>query len=99
MAERGSTVVLSCSASGDPMPYYYWTKDGSSWFSDVEFKDSNKTLRLINVGSKNDGVYSCFATNDAGIDVTRSNVTVHGRFSSYHFLYNLLSLTKRLPNP
>ena len=73
-------MVLSCSASGDPTPHYYWTKDGSLWFPNAEFKDLNKTLELIEVDSKDDGVYSCFAISDAGSVVTRSNVTIHGRF-------------------
>ena len=70
---------LSCSASGDPLPRYHWTKDGSHLIPNATFENSNKTIQLTNVDSRNDGVYTCWAVNDADVTSTSSNVTVHGK--------------------
>ena len=80
-AERGSVVNLTCAASGDPTPSYKWTKDGSTIDESAEFENDKKTLILKNVTPANDGVYTCWAINEAGNDSTTTNLTVHGMCS------------------
>ena len=70
---------LSCSAVGDPTPRYQWTKDDSPVIPNAALENNDKTLQLTNIDSKNDGIYTCLAVNDAGDVSTSSNVTVHGR--------------------
>ena len=70
---------LSCSAVGDPTPRYQWTKDDSPVVPNAALENNNKTLQLTAVDSKNDGIYTCLAVNDAGDVSTSSNVTVHGK--------------------
>ena len=69
---------LTCAASGDPAPSYKWTKDGSTIDESAQFENDKKTLILKNVTPANDGVYTCWAINEAGNDSTTTNLTVHG---------------------
>ena len=42
--------------------------------------NGNKSLLLRDVDVKDDGVYSCLATNEAGNISTQTNLTVHGEY-------------------
>ncbi|KAJ8681424.1 hypothetical protein QAD02_017211, partial [Eretmocerus hayati] len=65
---EGSTVTLECAANGNPKPYVYWLKDGTS--IDLATLDSryqrigSSSLMIKNVREEDTGSYQCRAKND-----------------------------------
>ena len=74
--ERGHVVNLTCLASGDPPPFYTWTKNGLT--IDGQLNNNNGSLVLSNMTSADDGLYTCWAVNEAGNISTATNLTIYG---------------------
>lgn len=65
--QSGADLDLSCSALGQPKPRISWKKNM------VKFNVKDKGLTLRKVSKKDEGVYTCRASNEHG-DVTKSFV-------------------------
>ena len=74
--EIGHVVNLTCLASGDPPPFYTWTKNGLT--IDGQLNNDSGSLVLSDVTSADDGLYTCWAVNEAGNISTATNLTIHG---------------------
>ncbi len=69
-----NSLQLSCSAVGNTVPEYRWTKNGvpvTDWQSTGVF--DFKSLRKDNAGQ-----YSCIASSDAG-NIVSETITIHAR--------------------
>ena len=63
-AVEGSTVVLPCTAEGNPTPHVAWiAPDGT-----VLQNQTDTNLTLPNVSRHSSGTYQCNATNELGSD-------------------------------
>ena len=60
---EGSNVILSCNASGNPLPTISWTKSGLLITSSDE---PQKNLNITNVNRTDSGEYRCVANNIVG---------------------------------
>ena len=82
VAEEGDIVNLTCSASAYPQPVYAWTKSGLTIDGSGQLENHNRSLVLRNVTSADDGLYTCWAVNEAGNVSTATNLTVHGELAA-----------------
>ena len=70
---EGSSVNISCTASGTPDPYVQWIRKGN-------VKSSRKKTVFLTFNSINradDGQYTCKANNSAGNDEKHITLVVH----------------------
>ncbi|XP_066942937.1 hemicentin-1-like isoform X1 [Macrobrachium rosenbergii] len=68
---EGESVVLECPVNAHPEPTIIWTVEGVvvgvGGRGNIDVVGDGRTLRIAHVGSDNSGVYTCTATNAAGI--------------------------------
>ncbi|CAK8691082.1 unnamed protein product [Clavelina lepadiformis] len=84
--DAGNTIVLDCSAIGEPTPTISWTKSSLP----LEFDErtsilGNYSLRIIASRLEDTGEYGCVATNFKGLDFASALVTVrvNGGYSDW----------------
>ena len=67
-AALSSTVTLSCSTTGNPLPSIAWYKDGLPLTTDSRRQQDAGTgsLRITNLQNSDSGRYQCVASNTAG---------------------------------
>ena len=75
----GSTARLQCAATGSPAPEVAWQKDGGFDFPAARERrmhvmPDDDVFFIVDVKVDDAGVYSCTASNDAG--VVRANATL-----------------------
>ncbi len=67
---EGDNVILSCNATGNPVPTISWTINGSPVESDnsskFSFSADTKQLIITNVRRTDSGEYRCMANNSLG---------------------------------
>lgn len=88
VAMQGTNVLLECAADGEPAPMIKWDKDQRQEFpAAVErrlyLKESEDGVYLLNVSKKDEGLYTCHATSDAGHAWHSAYVQVFGKFFLY----------------
>ncbi len=85
-AVTGSTTTLSCAATGDPIPFQTWTRNGIA-ISNSRFQvvSSGSALVISSVREEDQGAYQCHASNIAGSNSATVNLDVISQ-------YTLLSL-------
>ncbi|XP_043941249.1 hemicentin-1 [Protopterus annectens] len=71
-------VVLTCEASGIPLPIITWLKDGQpiSLSNAVRLFSGGRTLRLMHAATDDAGRYTCVVTNLAGEERKNFNLDV-----------------------
>ncbi|XP_072025136.1 uncharacterized protein [Amphiura filiformis] len=77
----GQNVKLQCGAKGYPTPKVYWMKDDKRVFPadremrfiDMPYKDD---FFIVSVKRRDEGVYSCVASNNVGQVVAKAKLTV-----------------------
>jgi len=79
--KAGKPAELKCSATGQPTPVISWQKDGGVNFPAARERrmsvyPNDERFYILDSKVADEGVYSCFAKNDAGIVVTNATVTV-----------------------
>ena len=93
--ESGTNLVLPCKTSGYPVPTVSWFKN----HREISFNEShdsrimlaaNKSLLIFNITDKDQGVYSCRASNKNGKAVVKEcNVNING-ILKFAYLFLLL---------
>ena len=87
--QNGSTLTLTCNATGNPVPVAYWEKDnGDDQFLPLEvgdhYRHSDQNVITVELSEENYGTtYRCVANNTQ--DYHTSSYTLQGGhlFSSY----------------
>jgi len=69
----GETVILTCVASGNPIPAVQWLKDGAQLMGNV--LDKNGILYIKEFSADNTGVYTCVASSMLGSAETHISLT------------------------
>ena len=69
----GETVILTCVASGNPIPSVMWLKDGAQLMGNVLNK--NGILYIKEFSADNTGNYTCMATSMLGSAETHISLT------------------------
>ena len=81
----GNSFILTCNATGYPVPSIEWTLNGTSYIIDpsvatitpMERLRSNTSVLTVSNAMVNDtGIYQCIATNVVNTDTQDANVTV-----------------------
>ncbi|XP_069163060.1 hemicentin-1 isoform X2 [Procambarus clarkii] len=69
--KEDESVVLVCPVTATPEPSVVWSRDGTivgvSGHGNVDVSGDGHTLRVIRAGSHNAGIYTCTASNAAGV--------------------------------
>lgn len=85
----GSPLKLVCDVEGYPEPEVHWLKDGALLNNE---RRSHTTLKVLNLSKKDNGQYTCVATNRLGSRNFTFNVQVIGEIMlikswSYIFIW------------
>jgi len=68
--------MLSCNATGNPVPTISWTCDGSPVETRenarISFSDDKKQLTIKNASRTDSGEYRCVANNSLGSDTSNA---------------------------
>ncbi|KAK3094428.1 hypothetical protein FSP39_001668 [Pinctada imbricata] len=78
----GLIFLLTCQASGSPLPRVKWYKDGREIRSNRRIQALSSGDLLVTLAKPSDsGLYSCEVINEAGMDVASSQVVVKAHSS------------------
>ncbi|XP_019904855.2 hemicentin-1 isoform X2 [Esox lucius] len=86
VVDAGTTVLLNCHASGEPIPVIEWSRQGSPLIGNERFTIlSNGSLRVTSAQIEDTAEYECVARNLMGSVLARVTLTVrvHGGFSEW----------------
>ncbi|KAK1153994.1 titin-like, partial [Acipenser oxyrinchus oxyrinchus] len=76
---EGGSIVLKCSADGNPAPTYEWKYPIADNVQEIT-KDGVSTVNITRASSSNDRVYECHAKNRYGVATKNITLTV-GKFT------------------
>ena len=87
VAEEGSDLTISCTATGYPPPEYHWERQRQTMPSKALGVDS-RILTIPNITMEDGGSYTCTVSNPAGIDESKpifpilisANTSLYGKF-------------------
>jgi len=84
----GESFVLSCTATGDPVPSIEWRQNGTSYTirdpsvititSTDGLRSNSSVINVTNAIASDTGLYQCIATNVVGNDMQDATVVVQG---------------------
>ena len=74
---EGSTVVLVCTAEGNPIPHVAWIAPNGTV---LQNRTTDTNLTLPNVSCHSSGSYQCSATNELGSDSATVKLDVWCKF-------------------
>ncbi|XP_075903122.1 hemicentin-1 [Nelusetta ayraudi] len=76
----GQEAEFHCRVSGRPAPRVEWSRDGEVLSRDgdphVEFLEDGQVLRVKSVRLRDQGIYQCLASNNAGTQMRKFRLTV-----------------------
>ncbi|XP_019718321.1 hemicentin-1 isoform X1 [Hippocampus comes] len=79
-AVLGQEVEFQCRVSGRPAPIVEWSRDGEVLSRDgdphVEFLEEGQVLKVKSVRLRDQGLYQCLASNNAGTQMRQFKLTV-----------------------
>ncbi|XP_077571540.1 hemicentin-1 [Stigmatopora nigra] len=79
-AVLGQEVDFQCRVSGSPSPKVEWSRDGEVLSRDgdphVEFIEDSQVLKVKSVRLRDQGLYQCMASNNAGTQTRQFRLTV-----------------------
>ena len=78
---RGQSIVLHCSANGDPKPDIEWRKNGVplELTKVTSFQGKKEILFIQNLKAEDTGLYLCSARNIVGNITSSTNIYVFGK--------------------
>ena len=84
MIEDGDTMILNCSATGDPVPTLHWLKLLSS-LPVKAVNDFTGALTIPNFNATDNGLYVCVAVSSVGMDISNFTIlTSNGEIGQYN---------------
>ncbi|XP_059611171.1 uncharacterized protein LOC132258084 [Phlebotomus argentipes] len=75
----GATVALPCVASGNPPPVITWYHNGRLLKNTHAIHHEEQQLKLNSIDPEDEGIYQCFAKNDAGEIQMSANLSLRKR--------------------
>uniref|UniRef100_A0A6B2EER7 Putative neural cell adhesion molecule l1 n=1 Tax=Phlebotomus kandelakii TaxID=1109342 RepID=A0A6B2EER7_9DIPT len=84
----GASVSLPCVASGNPSPNITWYHNGRLLKNTHAIHYDDQQLRLHSIDPEDEGIYQCFAKNDAGEIQMSANLSLRKR-KKLSRLYNV----------
>ncbi|XP_055367591.1 hemicentin-1 [Betta splendens] len=76
----GQEIEFQCKVSGRPAPTVEWSRDGEVLSRDgdphVEFLEDSQVLKVKSVRLRDQGLYQCLASNNAGTQMRQFRLTV-----------------------
>ena len=87
---RNEDIRLECNADGNPAPNFTWTYNGTTGITELSQTSGSRytvetqtrghsVLTVSGASYRDDGTYTCIATNKAGTDSTSINVEIQGK--------------------
>lgn len=81
----GSVARFECAATGLPDPEISWQKDGGNDFPAardrrMDINPVDDVYSITGVKQSDQGIYSCMASNSAGVTVANVSLTVLGKW-------------------
>lgn len=80
-----SNVTLECRVSGSQPMVVSWYKDNKEIHSDdkhkLDFSESTASVMITGLTLSDGGVYTCRASNDAGVKETSGTLSIKGQTS------------------
>ena len=73
---EGSSVIISCTASGTPDPDIQWIRNGIM----ISSRKKSAFLSFSRINRADDGQYTCRANNSAGNDQKHVTVVIHCKY-------------------
>ena len=94
-ATIGSTIELSCEATGYPVPMVIWIREGREERGELVEGENGTlaTLTIANVSSEDAGIYECITWNFGGSVMRYALVFVKGRHCITELFLMLLAMT------
>lgn len=84
---EGQSVQFQCRVGGDPDPNILWRRDdGKMPIGRAQILD-DRSLRIENVESADEGLYICEAGNLVGSVSARASLTVHCKCCTSNFIF------------
>uniref|UniRef100_A0A8C8GRH8 Protein turtle homolog B-like n=1 Tax=Oncorhynchus tshawytscha TaxID=74940 RepID=A0A8C8GRH8_ONCTS len=77
-AKEGSSITLSCVASGNPKPSINWLREGEPLEDSIKYKVSDGSLTVLLVSREDRGAYTCRAYSIQGEVVHTTRLLVQG---------------------
>ena len=78
---RGSSAILHCIATGDPIPIQSWSRNGVTVLgSRFQISSRGDVLSVNSVRDEDGGLYTCHASNPAGNSSANITLTVNCEF-------------------
>lgn len=76
-AAEGGNVTIKCNPEAAPRPKFTWKKDGNVIASGGHIRIfDNGNLFISQVSRHSEGVYTCVASNELGIDESKGRLVV-----------------------
>ena len=92
--------ILSCPVSGIPEPTIKWLRDGQplnlAYYDHIKLHDDSKNLIIKSAKISDTATYTCVATNVAGKNTRRYELTVWSKYCLFFFFFNTQSQPKQI---
>lgn len=73
-------IVLRCVVTATPTPKIEWLKDGKTVSEDTKYENFTATYRIRDSNETSGGMYTCRASNEAGMAECSATVVIQGQF-------------------
>nr|XP_033773309.1 protein turtle homolog B isoform X1 [Geotrypetes seraphini] len=77
-AKEGSSIILTCTAFGNPKPIVTWKKEGAELAKNGKYKVSDGSLTVFSIDRDDRGAYTCRAHSVQGEAVYTTRLLVQG---------------------
>lgn len=81
IAVQGESIVIRCSAEGNPRPVLEWWRNGIPLKKAprIRFQKNKEVLKIADSKTEDSGLYVCAASNEVGTVAAKISVSVFGK--------------------
>lgn len=83
-------VVLRCVVTANPLPKIEWQKDGKPVTGITHYENFTATFTIRETNESSGGMYTCRASNEAGMAECSATIVIQGQSSAVLSLYDEL---------
>ncbi|XP_061638469.1 protein turtle homolog B isoform X1 [Phyllopteryx taeniolatus] len=77
-AKEGGSILLSCSAQGNPKPVISWLREGEELATNAKYSAHDGSLTILGITRDDRGAYTCRAYSDQGEVLHTTRLLVQG---------------------